>query len=71
VQVGYGAFTERASQKEFVYRYVHKQEVHHDKYTFKAEYLGLLKAHEVECDPQYIYAGPMPPRWGLIGGGHR
>ncbi|MBX3177136.1 MAG: IS200/IS605 family transposase [Candidatus Hydrogenedentes bacterium] len=54
-QAGYGAFTVSASQKETVYRYVQNQEVHHAKYTFKAEYLGFLKAHEVEYDPQYIW----------------
>ena len=54
-QAGYGAFTVSASQKERVYQYVKNQEAHHAEYAFKAEYLGLLKAHEVEYDERYIW----------------
>ena len=54
-QAGYGAFTVSASQKERVYRYVQHQEAHHTQYSFQAEYLAMLKAHEVEYDERYIW----------------
>ena len=54
-QAGYGGFTVSASQKKKVYRYVRDQEAHHAEYSFKAEYLALLKAHEVEYDERYIW----------------
>ena len=54
-QAGYGAFTVSASQKDTVSDYIQTQEARHAKYSFKSEYLAMLKAHEVEYDERYIW----------------
>ena len=54
-QSGYGAFMVSASQKKTVHAYIENQEAHHRKFDFKREYIGLLKAHEIEYDEQYIW----------------
>jgi hypothetical protein len=38
-----------------VIRYIERQEEHHRKMDFKAEYIKLLKAHGVEYDERYIW----------------
>src|SRR5262245_19481293 len=52
-QDGYGAFTVSKSQMETVRRYIANQEAHHRKVTFQAEFLTLLKAHEIEYEERY------------------
>jgi len=32
-----------------------KQEEHHDKQTFREEYLELLKAFEIDFEEQYVF----------------
>lgn len=54
-QDGYGAFTVSVSQKDRVAEYVRSQEQHHQRETFQDEYIGLLKKHEVEFDPRYVW----------------
>jgi REP element-mobilizing transposase RayT len=54
-QAGYGAFTVSPSQTEKARRYIETQEQHHKKTEFKAEFLALLDAHEVEYDLRYIW----------------
>ncbi|MCE5278800.1 MAG: IS200/IS605 family transposase [Planctomycetaceae bacterium] len=54
-QVGYGAFSVSKSQARAVARYIAKQEQHHHKQTFEEEFLELLKKHEIEYDPKYIW----------------
>jgi len=51
----YGAFAVRTSQKERVYLYIKNQEAGPGEYPFRAEYMGVLKAHEVEFDEHYIW----------------
>ncbi len=43
------------SQVETVREYIQKQEVHHREMTFKAEFVALLKRHEVEFDSKYVF----------------
>ena len=54
-QDGYGALTVSKSQMETVRRYIARQEAHHRKLTFQAEFLALLKAHEIEYDERYLW----------------
>lgn len=52
---GYGVFSVSPSQEAAVKRYIETQEEHHRTSDYKAEFLALLKAHEVEYDPRYIW----------------
>lgn len=54
-QEGYGAFSYSQSHIEKVYEYILNQEKHHQKKTFKQEYLGFLKKFEVEYDEKYLF----------------
>ena len=54
-QEGYGAFSVSKSDQARVIRYVNGQERHHQKRTFKEEFLSLLEKHEVDYDPKYIW----------------
>jgi putative transposase len=54
-QEGYGAFSYAHSQIEYVYKYIANQEKHHEKKTFKAEYIDLLQKFDVEYNEKYIF----------------
>lgn len=54
-QEGYGAFTYAQSQVDVVCKYIHRQEEHHQKRTFKEEYLNFLRKFEVEYDEKYLF----------------
>lgn len=54
-QEGYGVFSYRQRDVDQIYRYIHNQEEHHQKQTFKEEYIGLLKEFEIGYDEQYIF----------------
>lgn len=54
-QEGFGAFSVSRSQITKVIGYINKQVAHHQKATFKREYIALLKKHEVEFDEQYLF----------------
>ena len=54
-QEGYGAFSYSKSQKDKVVNYVLNQEEHHNKKSFKEEYLALLKAFEIEFKDEYLF----------------
>ena len=62
-QSGFGAFSVSKSQVKRVANYIKRQEAHHRKTTFRKEYLGFLKAHEVDFLPEYIFDdyGAAPP----------
>ncbi len=53
-QEGYGAFTYAISAKDNLIDYVKNQKKHHNKLTFKEEYIRLLKEHGVEFDEKYL-----------------
>lgn len=55
-QDGYGAFTVSLSQKRNVYKYIENQIEHHATEDFQKEYILLLKKHEVDYDPKYVWA---------------
>ena len=54
-QEGYGAFSYSHSHIERVYNYIMNQEEHHQKRTFKEEYLEFLKKYEIEHEEKYLF----------------
>lgn len=54
-QDGFGAFSYSHSQIDTVIKYINKQQIHHQKKTFKEEYLEFLKKFKVVYDERYIF----------------
>lgn len=54
-QEGYGAFSYSQSHIDNVYRYIGNQEQHHQKQTFKEEYLELLQKFEVDYEEKFLF----------------
>lgn len=54
-QTGYGAFSYSHSQVENVRRYIANQEAHHQKQTFREEYLDMLVKFGIDYDEAYIF----------------
>ena len=54
-QKGYGAFTVSYSQMDRVRAYIANQESHHQKLTFQQEYVNLLKKHNIDFEPKYLF----------------
>lgn len=54
-QEGYGVFSYSHSQIEQVYNYILNQERHHQKRTFKEEYIGLLQKFQIDYNEQYLF----------------
>lgn len=54
-QEGYGAFSYSKSSIDSVVKYILNQEEHHEKKTFKEEYLDFMKKFEIEYDPKYVF----------------
>jgi len=54
-QEGYGVFSYGQSQVDKVYKYIQNQELHHQKQTFRDEYLDFLKKFNVAYDERYVF----------------
>ena len=54
-QDGFGSFTYSRSQIDDVAKYILKQPEHHQKITFKEEYLSILRKNEIEFDERYLF----------------
>ncbi len=54
-QKGFGAFSYGHSQIDTVVKYIQNQEEHHEKKTFREEYLEMLKKFEVEYNEKYLF----------------
>ena len=54
-QRGYGAFTYSHSQIDAVVKYIISQETHHQKKTFREEYLEILHKNEIEFKDEYVF----------------
>ena len=54
-QEGYGAFSYAKSQVEAVYNYVLNQHAHHQKQTFRVEFLEMLTRFEIDYDEKYLF----------------
>jgi putative transposase len=55
-QTGYGAFTVSESQIARVTTYIANQQAHHERVSFREEFVRLLKAHNVAFDERYLDA---------------
>ncbi len=53
-QDGYGAFTYTFSAKNNLIEYVKNQNEHHQKVSFRDEYISLLKEHGIDFDKKYL-----------------
>ena len=54
-QNGFSAFSYSKSHVDNVVKYILNQEKHHQKETFKEEYLSLLEKFEVEYNEKYLF----------------
>lgn len=54
-QSGYSAFSYDRTAIKNVIRYIENQKEHHGVTTFKEEYIGLLKEHNIDYDERYIF----------------
>ena len=54
-QRGYGAFTVSQSNVEEVRRYILRQKEHHEKFSFRDEFIHFLKANGIEYDERYLW----------------
>ncbi len=54
-QQGYGAFSYSQSAIGDVIRYINNQKIHHQKRSFKSEYLDFLRKYEIEYDEKYVF----------------
>lgn len=54
-QEGFGAFSYSHSQVKNVIQYIKQQKEHHQKKTFREEYLSFLKAFEIEFKHEYLF----------------
>lgn len=53
-QDGYGAFTYSLKEKRRLIGYIKNQEEHHKYFSFKEEFIELLKEQGVEFDEKYL-----------------
>lgn len=53
-QRGYGAFTVSHSNVERARRYIADQKLHHEKTSFRDEFIQFLKANQIDFDERYI-----------------
>ena len=54
-QDGYGAFSYSKNDIGRVYDYILHQKEHHQRKSFREEYIGLLNEHEIEFNEQYLF----------------
>lgn len=54
-QEGFGAFSYSKSQLDNAIHYILNQEKHHEKQTFKEEYIAFLKKFEIDYNDQYLF----------------
>jgi putative transposase len=53
-QEGYGAFSVSSSQARKTAAYIDAQKEHHQKRTFREEFIEFLDRHSIEYDPRYV-----------------
>jgi REP element-mobilizing transposase RayT len=54
-QEEYGAFSVSESNRNQVIAYIENQREHHKKISFEDEFIELLKRHNVDYDPRYLF----------------
>ncbi len=55
-QGGYGAFSLGQSQLDALIRYIDLQREHHEKKTFKDEFIAFLHKYKVDYDERYLWS---------------
>jgi len=58
-QEGYGVFSYSQSQVDSVYKYILNQERHHQKQSFREEYLEFLRKFKIDYDERYVFHDPI------------
>lgn len=54
-QKGYGAFSISQSLISVTLQYIANQQEHHKKHDYQEEFLAILKKHQIEYDPRYVW----------------
>jgi putative transposase len=54
-QRGYGAFSVSQYEAQTVQQYIANQQGHHQRVSFKEEFISLLDAHGIEYDERYLW----------------
>lgn len=54
-QEGYGAFSYSLRQMHTVINYILNQKEHHQKTSFRSEYIGFLNEFEIKYDEKYLF----------------
>ncbi len=54
-QSGYGAFSYGKSQIDHVRKYIINQKKHHEKLSFKTEYISLVKLFEITFKDEHLF----------------
>lgn len=54
-QEGYGTFSYGHSQLDKIVRYIMNQEKHHQRRSFRDEYLTLLRKFEIDFKEEYVF----------------
>jgi putative transposase len=54
-QEGYGVFSYNKSQLSNVYKYIENQKKHHQKMTFREEYLDFLHRNDIPFDERFLF----------------
>ena len=54
-QEGYAAFSISRSRAPELIEYIHNQHEHHQRQDFQQELVDLLRRHEIEYDPRYVF----------------
>jgi len=54
-QGGYGAFSVSSSLHDKTKHYIENQEIHHQKKTFKEEYILFLKKYGIDYNEEYLW----------------
>ena len=54
-QEGYGAFSYSKSDLDVIYNYIMNQEQHHQKKSFREEYMSLLEKNDIDYDPRFLF----------------
>ncbi|REA62085.1 IS200/IS605 family transposase [Dyadobacter luteus] len=64
-QRGYSAFSYSRSHVDAVIKYIMNQESHHQKHTFKEEYLKMLTDFEIEYNDNYLFDFQTISNWDI------
>lgn|SRR5262245_36009764 len=54
-QEGYGAFSYGHSQLDKIIRYIQNQERHHQRQSFRDEYMTLLRKFDIAFEEKYVF----------------